>query len=46
MKTRTNYKMPLFFGWYTINPNNQRNHENTLKLDNFSNKDLDCPYKR
>lgn len=46
MKTRTNYGMPLFFGWYTIGSNSRKKEGTTLKLDNFSHKDLDYLYKR
>ncbi len=46
MKTRTNYKMPLFFGWYAIGSGSQKRPNNTLKSIDFSSKDLDYLYQK
>lgn len=46
MKSRTNYKTPVFFGWYTINYENKRGHNQALKPNDHSNKDLDYFHRR
>ncbi|UJH66444.1 hypothetical protein [Allomuricauda sp. SCSIO 65647] len=46
MKTRTNYKMPLFFGWYAISSGSQKRPNNTLRSIDFSSKDLDYLYQK
>lgn len=44
MKTRTNYKMPVFFGWYAIGSNTQANRSPGVKKDHFSDKELSGSY--
>lgn len=46
MKTRSNYKMPMFFGWYSIGSEHKRSQDWALKLNDFSNKDLEYLYKK
>jgi hypothetical protein len=46
MKAKTNYKKPLFFGWYSINSERKTSQHNRLKLDDFSMRDLDYLYKK
>ncbi len=41
MKSRTNYKTPVFFGWYTINYENNRGHNYALKPNDHSSKELE-----
>ncbi|WP_255674409.1 MULTISPECIES: hypothetical protein [unclassified Flagellimonas] len=39
MKTRTHYRTPVFFGWYTANSGNRKNQNNFTKKHKFSEKD-------
>lgn len=46
MRSRTNYKTPMFFGWYSIDYKNKRGHDKTLELKDNSNKELDYFQRR
>ena len=45
MKKRTNYKRPLFFGWYAIPSANKKNDDWKLPLRTFSSSDLEYLYE-